>query len=161
MTRPTCPTGLLLAAALLLAPAAARAQAAAAPHPAMQVVTKLFDAMRARDTAGMRAAFTDRAMLASWSERDGQARLGSDSLSAFLTSVANAPKDLLLDERIYNPRVEVSDGLASVWVEYDFYAGPRFSHCGVDAFHLARTGAEWKIVHLIDTRRRTDCPKRP
>jgi hypothetical protein len=151
----------LLAAALLLAPITARAQAAAEPHPAMQVVTTLFDAMRARDTAAMRAAFVDHAVLASWAEREGQVRFRRDSLSAFLVSVANAPKELVLDERIYAPKVEVSDGLASVWTEYDFYAGSRFSHCGVDAFHLARTGAGWKIVHLIDTRRAsTDCPKR-
>ena len=149
-----------LAGLLLLAPVAPLRAQATEPHPALQTVTKLFDAMRARDTAAMRAAFIERPALGSWSEREGQVRLGADSLSAFLTSVANAPKDLVLDERLYNPKVEVSDGLASVWVEYDLYVSGKFSHCGVDAFHIARTAAGWKIVHLIDTRRRVDCPKR-
>jgi len=152
---------LLLLCLLVSAPSAgASAQVASDTHPAMRTVERLFDAMRARDTAALRAAFVERATLASWSERDGQPRLGGDSLSAFLVSVANAPKELVLDERLYNPKVEVSDGLASVWVEYDLYVSDRFSHCGVDAFHLARTQDGWKIVHLIDTRRRTGCPTR-
>lgn len=151
----------LLAALLFsLTASAASAQAPAEPHPALQTVNRLFDAMRARDTAAMRAAFVDRPMLASWSMREGQPRLTTDSISAFLVSVANAPKELVLDERLYNPKVEVSDGVASVWVEYDLYVSERFSHCGIDAFHLAQTAAGWKVVHIIDTRRRTDCPKR-
>lgn len=152
---------LLLAAALtlVLGPASVAAQSAE-PHPALATVNRLFDAMRARDTAAMRAAFVERPMLASWSEREGQPRLGHDSLAAFLTSVANAPKDLVLDERLYDPKVDVADGVASVWVEYDLYVSGRFSHCGIDAFHVARTAGGWKIVHLIDTRRRTGCPTR-
>ena len=158
------PSLALVVAAAVAAPAAAHGQGVAVAkdtHPALGVVHRLFDAMRARDTATMRSLFAERASFASWSERNGQPTLGSDSLSAFLRSVGGAPAGLLLDERLYNPRVESSDGVASVWVEYDFYAGERFSHCGIDAIHLAQTAAGWKIVHLIDTRRRTGCPTRP
>lgn len=145
---------------LSASPAAASAQSASEPHPALQVVTRLFDAMRARDTAAMRAAFVAQPTLASWSERQGQARITRDSLSAFLVSVANAPSELVLDERLHDPKVQVSDGVAAIWVEYDLYVSERFSHCGIDAFHLAQSADGWKIVHLIDTRRRTDCPRR-
>ena len=56
--------------------------------------------------------------------------------------------------------VQVDGTLASVWAEYTFYAGERLSHCGVDAFHLVRTPAGWKIVSLVDTRRSDSCPER-
>ena len=91
----------------------------------------------------------------------GQPTVQRDSVAAFIRSIGSAPAGLLLDERLRNPQVRVSDGLAAVWVEYDFYAGDRFSHCGVDAFHLARTSAGWQIVNLVDTRRREGCPGRP
>jgi len=65
-----------------------------------------------------------------------------------------------IDERFYDPKVEVSGPLASVWTEYDLYVGGEFRHCGVDAFHLALTGDGWKIVHLADTRVREACPTR-
>ncbi len=63
------------------------------------------------------------------------------------------------DERLRNTAVRVDGPLASVWTEYAFYAGPRFSHCGVDARQLARTAAGWRIVALVDTRQRTGCPE--
>jgi hypothetical protein len=47
-----------------------------------------------------------------------------------------------------------------VWTEYDFHLGDKFSHCGVDAFHLLKTSAGWKVVALSDTARREGCPKR-
>jgi hypothetical protein len=43
-------------------------------------------------------------------------------------------------------------------VDYSFFAGPRFSHCGIDAFQLFRGPGGWKIFQLTDTRRRTGCP---
>jgi hypothetical protein len=31
------------------------------------------------------------------------------------------------------------------------------SHCGYDAFHLARIGGKWKIINVSDTFRREGC----
>ena len=59
------------------------------------------------------------------------------------------------------PIVQVDGNLASVWVEYSFYIGPRLSHCGVDAFQLARDASGWKIVAIADTRRRLGCSEIP
>jgi len=127
----------------------------------LAVVERLFDAMRTRDTAALRAQFVPGASLATTTMRNGQPVVQRDSVEAFVRSIASAPAGLLLDERLRDPQVRVSDGLASVWVHYDFYAGERFSHCGVDAFHLARTTAGWQVVQLADTRRREGCPGRP
>jgi hypothetical protein len=165
----------LLSAALVAAPVAARSAAAQATPPAaaapattpaederaaLAVVQRLFDAMRARDTAALRASFAPGAVLGSSLVRNGQPVVRQDSIGSFVRSIAGAPAGVVLDERIYAPEVRVSDGLASVWVEYDLYLGERFSHCGVDAFHLARTTEGWRIVHLMDTRRTEGCPKR-
>ena len=49
--------------------------------------------------------------------------------------------------------VSIDGPLAAVWADYEFWAGSRFSHCGVDAFQLAQTGGQWRIVALTDTRR--------
>src|SRR5215216_6377841 len=43
-----------------------------------------------------------------------------------------------LDEPIRNPVVHVSGDLASVWAEYQVRHDTTVSHCGFDAFHLAR-----------------------
>jgi hypothetical protein len=46
-------------------------------------------------------------------------------------------------------------------VEYSFWLGTTFSHCGIDAFQLARLGSEWKIIAIADTRRTDGCNKGP
>ena len=79
---------------------------------------------------------------------------------AWLAQVARSTGPVL-DERIRNPLVRVDGPLATVWVDYSLYLGDRFVHCGVDAFHLVRTPAGWRIIDLADTRRREGCPDGP
>lgn len=140
------------------APLAAQSTApSSARDSVVAVVTRLFDGMRARDTASMRAAFAPGAGLTSVST----AGVRRDAIDAWIASVASAPTGLLLDERLGNHVVQLSGDLASVWVDYWFFAGDRFSHCGVDAFVLARVGGEWRIVSVADTRQREGCPAAP
>jgi len=152
-------TGVSLAFALSTALAdPTTAQAQSPDHDAAYaVVTKLFDGMRTRDTASMRAAFAAGASLQSVSASN----IRNDDIGAWINSVATAPAGLVLDERLANPIVQVSGNLASIWVDYWFFAGDRFSHCGVDAFVLARQGEAWKIISVADTRRREGCAPAP
>jgi hypothetical protein len=122
----------------------------------LAVVRGLFDAMRAGDSARVRASFDPAAALGTTRERDGRPVFERDSVGAFVRAVGTPHADVW-DERLYRPEVRVDGPLATVWTEYAFYAGPRFSHCGVDAIQLARTAAGWRIVSLVDTRRRTGC----
>jgi len=84
-----------------------------------------------------------------------------DAIDAWIASVASAPAGLMLDERLGEKVVHVSGGLASVWVDYWFFAGTRFSHCGVDAFVLARANGAWRILSVADTRQRDGCRPAP
>jgi len=154
----------LLALSLALTPAVSRAQAAPAPAPTaaadraavMGVVRALFDAMRAGDSAAVRAQFHPRAQLASAGMRQGAPVFRIDSLESFVRAVGT-PHAEVWDEKIRNEVVHVDGPLAVVWVDYAFFAGTKFSHCGVDAFQLARTAGGWRIVALADTRKSEGC----
>lgn len=146
---------LLLAAALL--PVPARAQAAA-EDSVRAVVVRLFDAMRSRDSAAVRAVFAPGARLQTAAVRqDGTPVLREDSVGAFVRAVG-APSEQVWDERIDAWQVRIDGPLAVVTTDYSFYLGPQFSHCGIDAFQLFRGTDGWKIFQLTDTRRRTGCP---
>ena len=159
----------LSALVLLALPAALAAQNPAAPPPPPQpaysadsaavvaVITRLFDGMRSRDTAAMRAQFHEAAVLRSASYRQGQHVIEADAIGDWINGVAGAPAGLLLDERLGPPEIRVDGNLAGVWVYYEFYAGDRFSHCGVDAFHLGRAIDGWRILAVSDSRRRQGC----
>ncbi len=147
---------LLLAVLAIAAPATLAAQTPE-HDAAFAVVTKLFDGMRSRDTAAMRAAFVPGASLQSI----GPTGVRTDAIEAWLNSVASAPAGVLLDERVGTPIIQVNGDLASVWVDYWFFAGERFSHCGVDVFALARQAGTWRIMSVADTRRRDGCAPAP
>jgi hypothetical protein len=142
----------LLVTCTLLVPAPTQAQSAEAEVVA--VVERLFEGMRTRDTTMMRGTF------------DGSARLygitpagviQATPMDDFLRSIAGAPADLVLDEKVYAPEVRIDGNLATVWTFYTLHLGERFSHCGIDAFTLYRTAESWKIVTIGDTRRTENC----
>jgi hypothetical protein len=144
--------GFALLVSLLAMPSASQAQAAAV----LGVVRALFDAMRAGDSAAVRAQFHPRAQRSTAAIRQGAPVVRIDSLESFLRAVGTPHADVW-DEKTRNEVVHVDGPLAVVWTDYAFFAGQKFSHCGVDAFQLARTPAGWRIVALADTRKTEGC----
>jgi len=72
--------------------------------------------------------------------------------------VASNPNQAPIDEPIRNAVVHVDGPLASVWAEYQVRrADKTVSHCGYDAFHLAKLGERWKILNVSDSFRQTGC----
>jgi hypothetical protein len=118
---------LVAAASLAAAPSPAAAQSAEAEIEA--VVLRLFDGMRSGDSAVVRSAFHPEARLQSVGERDGAVTLRSESVDGFVRAVGT-PHPEPWDERIANLEVRVDGDLATAWMDYAFYLGPRFSHCG-------------------------------
>jgi hypothetical protein len=151
---------ILLVAALTVGEAGTvKAQALSSPdhEAAYAVVVKLFDAMRTRDTAAMRAAFVPNASMQSLTPQG----VRFDSTGGWISSVGRAPAGLVLDERLANPVINVNGDLASVWVDYWFFATDRLSHCGVDAILLHRREGAWRIFSIVDTRQKEGCPPAP
>ncbi|MFN2317537.1 MAG: nuclear transport factor 2 family protein [Gemmatimonadales bacterium] len=143
---------LLLCCTCLLAPAAGSAQAADPRAEVTAVITRLIDGMRESDSTKVRSAFHAAARLGSALMRDGVPSYRPDGVDGFVRAVGT-PKEIMWDERIRHLRLEVDGPLATAWMEYRFYAGERFSHCGVNAMQLVRGADGWQIASLIDTRR--------
>lgn len=141
----------VLAAALLAQPLAAQTP----EDEVLEVVTGLFDAMRAGDTTAMRSTFHPAVRLITTGTRNGEPFAALVPVDAWLGGVAGAEQ--VLDERLYDTEVRVRDNLATVWTGYDLYVGDRFSHCGADAFQLVRTADGWKITQVADTRQQQGC----
>jgi hypothetical protein len=140
-------------ALVLLAAAPAVAQTSDA---VMAPITALFDGMRAADSSAVRAAFHPTASLFSVGTNEaGEAVLHETPIDRFVAAIAG--EHPLYDERLGEAEVRIDGDLATVWVPYGFYVGGAFSHCGTNAFQLARLGGAWTVIHIADTRRKTDC----
>lgn len=143
----------VLLLSLAAVPVRAQGPATGDEQEVRAIVTRMFDAMRARDTAAFRAIFDSGARLVATSVRNGVPEISVTPIGEFIGIIGTAAPGQLLDERIQNTEVKVSDNLAVVWTDYKFYVGERFSHCGVDSFQLAKGADGWKIIALADTRR--------
>ncbi|MFM7855056.1 MAG: hypothetical protein ACKO96_24805 [Flammeovirgaceae bacterium] len=119
----------------------------------------LFTAMKKGDSALLRTAFADEVTLATLSQgKDGSPVLNREiGISKFMRAVGT-PHPEPYNEPIWNLKIEVDGRFAQAWCDYAFYLGNKFSHCGVDAFHLFKgSDGAWRIFHLADTRRREAC----
>ncbi len=121
------------------------------------VIMTLFDGMREADSAKVHSVFIDEvSMQTIAANREGEIMLRTGSLEDFLKSVGT-PHDQVFDERILDYQIKIDGAMASVWTPYEFYFGDKFSHCGVNSFQLMKKKDQWKIIYLVDTRRRRGC----
>lgn len=122
-----------------------------------QTINFLFDGMRNSDTTLIRKAFDAKSIMQTIARtKDGKAVVRGESVNDFIKSVG-APHSAQYDERIVFTKILIDANLASVWTDYKFYIGNKFSHCGVNSFQLFKGEDGWKIIYIIDTRRKDNC----
>lgn len=120
------------------------------------VVDRLFEAMRAGDSAAARGVFHPAARLVTAGVREGEPFLDGGPIDGFVQAVGHS-HDRVWDERLDEVEIRIDGPLAVVWAEYEFWLDDEFSHCGVDAFLLFRGEEGWRIFEIADTRRREGC----
>lgn len=122
------------------------------------VLTQLFRGMELGDSAMVHRCFMPQVTMATVKiGKEGSAVLSREgNLNGFLKAVGTPHPEKWYEE-VWDVEVSVDGMFAQVWCDYAFYVGNKFSHCGVDAFHLFRDGAQWKIFHLADTRKSVGC----
>ena len=119
-----------------------------------QVVVTFFKGFHARDTTIIKTVCADTMILQSISETSKGNQLKIQSPQDFFRSIATIPATILFEERILNYSIQVDGAMAHVWTPYEFYLNDKFNHKGVNAFTLFKENGLWKIVYLIDTRRK-------
>lgn len=120
------------------------------------VIESFFDGMRTSDGDLIRTLITDDAVLHTVTRRERETVRAATDINSFIESVSAAPEGLL-NEQLTSLEVYTDGDLATAWMEYTFYRGDEFSHCGVNSMNLIRTSDGWKIFSVVDTRRTEGC----
>lgn len=119
-----------------------------------KVVDTFFEAFHAKDTLKLQALCEDTMILQSISENAKGTKLSNEKPEVFFKSIASIPAELKFQEKILSYSIQVDGSMAHAWTPYEFYVNGKLSHKGVNAFTLFKKDNIWKIVHLIDTRRK-------
>jgi hypothetical protein len=121
-------------------------------------IQNMFQAMANLDSSSLKMNFAPEMTLKSISKNKvGETITKEESSSQFLKIVGTKHEGLKLDERILSFQILIDDNMAMVWTPYKFYLNDTFSHCGVNLFTMVKIKDEWKILAIVDTRRKTDC----
>jgi hypothetical protein len=148
---------ILFAVALSFGSFIACAQSSDDEKEVTAVINKLFYAMQLGDSAMLHSTFGhDVTTRTIYKDKTGNVVLRPEPVEDFLKAVGTKHNEVWYEE-IWNLNIRVDGDFAQAWCDYAFYADNSFSHCGVDAFHLYRTKEGWKIFHLADTRRKSNC----
>ncbi|MGL2964345.1 nuclear transport factor 2 family protein [Flavobacterium sp. RSB2_4_14] len=119
-----------------------------------KTIETFFEGFHAKDTIKIKSTCSDSMILQSIMESAKGNKLSNESPSEFYKSIATIPAEMKFEEKLLSFTIQVDGTMAHVWTPYEFYINGKFSHKGVNAFTLFLDGKSWKIIHLIDTRRK-------
>ena len=127
-------------------------------NDAKQLIDTFFEGFHKGDTLIMKSVMVENLPNQTvFTNKEGKANVIDGNISEFLKAIANRPADQVWEEKLLDYKVQIDGNLAHVWTPYEFWFNGNFSHCGANAFTLAKTEEGWKIVHLIDSRRKEGC----
>jgi len=121
------------------------------------VIRSLFEGMKSKNAEQVAGAFYQEGLMQTVQVKPEGSTVGSNSVADFVKRIASTPAETTLDERILDYQIKVDGTMASAWTPYRFYVNGNFSHCGVNSFQLVKMADGWKIVYIIDTRRKEPC----
>ena len=136
------------------------AQKADDSKDALAVVNKMFDMMAAHKPAEIVALHTPEAQLvAIMKNKEGKSIIRTIKAEDFSKNFAEKKAELLED--MYAPKVDVFGDFAQISGRYVFFVNGKILHCGVNAFHLVRTDAGWRILNITYSSRSAGCEATP
>ena len=121
-------------------------------------VKDFFKSFHAQDSVGMQKTVHDDVVLQTiGAGKDGVQRIRTENFDDLIRSITSIPDSVKFEERILDYSVQIDGAMANAWTPYEFWLNNEFHHCGVNSFQLFKEAGTWKIIYLIDTRRREGC----
>jgi Putative lumazine-binding len=119
-----------------------------------QTIETFFEGFHQRDSIKIKSVCADAMILQSISEGKKGTKLENEKPSEFYKSIATIPNEMQFQEKILSYTIQVDGTMAHAWTPYEFYSNGKLSHSGVNAFTLFKENESWKIIYIIDTRRK-------
>jgi hypothetical protein len=102
----------------------------------------------------LKSVCSENLVLHSISESERGNKFSVEKAPDFYKSIASIPTTMKFEEKILNYKIQIDGTMAHVWTPYEFYVNDKLSHSGVNSFQLYKENEVWKVVYIIDTRRK-------
>jgi hypothetical protein len=123
-----------------------------------KTVQMFFDGFHKQDSTHIKSTTSPGIILQTIGyNKDGMSVVKSSDFSDFLKAIVSIPDSTKFQEKLLSYQIKVDGSMANAWTPYEFRINDSLSHCGVNSFQLHKQDGTWKIIYLIDTRRRQNC----
>jgi len=119
-----------------------------------KTIETFFEGFHAKDSSKIKSVCDEKMILQSISETAKGNTLTSQKPSEFIEAIISIPNKMTFQEKLLSYTIQVDGAMAHAWTSYEFYVNGKLSHKGVNAFTLFKDKDTWKIIYIIDTRRK-------
>jgi hypothetical protein len=123
-----------------------------------KTIEAFFEGFHKQDSTMMQQTIGDNPILQTiGKDKAGHLVVKNQGFDKLIGSIVSIPDSVNFQEKILSYSIQVDGAMANAWTPYEFWLNGSFHHCGVNSFQLFNNGDAWKIIYLIDTRRKEDC----
>lgn len=127
-------------------------------YAVQKTVEAFFEGFHQQDSAAIKETVAQEVLLQTIAKDSlGNDYVRTEDFSKFIESIVSIPDTMKFQETIKSYSIQVDGPMANAWTAYEFHVNDTFSHCGVNSFQLVKQKDAWKIIYLIDTRRKEGC----
>lgn len=122
-----------------------------------QTIATFFKGFHLQDSVMLNSVVSDQVIIQTVAKNADSSFVRSENYNAFVKHIISIPATTKFEEKLLSFNIQIDGDMAHAWTPYEFWLNDTFSHCGVNSFQLFKDTDEWKIIYIIDTRRKEDC----
>ena len=123
-----------------------------------QTIETFFKGFHEQDSMLMKSVVSDGIIMQSMGRnKEGKTMFRETDFSRFLKGIVSIPDSIPFREEIKGYSIKIDGPMANAWTDYTFWLKNSISHCGVNSFQLMQQEDQWRIIYIIDTRRKEGC----
>jgi len=123
-----------------------------------KTIEAFFEGFHQQDSVAIKETVANEVILQTIAKDSlGKDYVRTEDFSKFIKNIVSIPETTKFQETIKSYSIQVDGPMANAWTAYEFHVNDNFSHCGVNSFQLVKQEDTWKIIYLIDTRRKEGC----
>lgn len=127
-------------------------------YAVQKTIEAFFEGFHQQDSIAIKETVTKDVLLQTIAKDSlGKDYVKTEDFLKFIKSIVGIPETTKFHETIKSYSIQVDGPMANAWTAYEFHVNDKLSHCGVNSFQLLKQGDVWKIIYLIDTRRKERC----
>lgn len=123
-----------------------------------KTIQQFFEAFHQQDSVALGEIAHPSITMQSIAEgEEGNSSLSTEEYKNFVKAIVSIPEGTKFEEKLHSFEISVNGPLASAVTPYSFFVNDTLSHCGVNSFQLYKQEGKWKIIYIVDTRKKDGC----